>query len=61
MVFVYGVVCQVHKLVVQVLGTRGLVLLGSEPGQTLLVDENPQGVDSRNEDVNAHVELETVD
>jgi hypothetical protein len=61
MVFVDRVVCQVHEFVVQVLGTRRLVLLSSESGQTLLVDEDPQGVDTRYEDVDTHVELQTVD
>ena len=41
---VYGVVCEVHEFVVQVLGTRGLVLFSCEPSQALLVDKYPQRV-----------------
>lgn len=34
---------------------------GGKPGQALLVEENPQRVTGRDQHVDAHVKLETVD
>ena len=55
-----SVVSQVHKLVVQVLGTRWAVLLGCKSSQPLLKHEDSQRVDARYQDINPEIELESV-
>ena len=41
-----SVVSEMHELVVQVLGTRRTVLLSSKTSQSLLIDKDPQRVDT---------------
>ena len=41
-----SVVSEVHELVIQVLGTRRTVLLSSKTSQSLLIDKDPQRVDT---------------
>lgn len=57
-----GVVCKVHKEVIDVFGVlaRSLVFLGGESSQTLLVDIDTQGIHSVDESVDPQVELQTI-
>ena len=51
--FVDSIVRQMHAKVVQVAPERRDVLLGGEAGQALLVDENAQGHDRRDQHINS--------
>jgi hypothetical protein len=59
--FVDCVIGEMHESVFQVVASGSCVDLSSKTGQTLLVHENAEGVGACHEDVDSHVELETID
>jgi len=60
-VLVHSVIGEVHTRDVQVVLPRRLVLLGAEPDETLVVQENPERIAARDQGVDPEVELQVVD
>ena len=50
-----------HELIIQILRSRSTVLLSCEPCQPLLVHKNAKRVDTRHQDIDAHVEFKPID
>lgn len=59
--FVYGVIGQVHKQIIEVGANRGHVLRCSKSGQTLLVYEDPERGHARDQHVHSQVKLKSID
>ena len=59
--FVDGVICEVHAEVIQVAPCWTVVLFGSKTCEALLVDEAPQRVHARQQDIDPQIKLQTVD
>ena len=59
-VFVYGVVGQMHTHVIYIIVRRQLVFLGCEPHQPLVIDVQAERVATCNQSINPHIELKTL-
>lgn len=52
-VFVYGVICEMHTYILHVIFGRRLILLRSKPSKPLMIDIQSQRVDTGNQDVHS--------
>ena len=59
--FVDGVVCQVHECFLEVGLSRCFVARGAEAGQSLIVEEGLHGVKADDNDVDAQVKLDAIE
>lgn len=59
-VFVNGVVCQMHVKIVQIVLRSGLVLLSCKSHQTLIINVQAQGVAASNQGVYPEVEFQSL-
>ena len=59
-VFVYGIICQVHAKVVQIVVVRSTICLCREHAQAFVKHINSEGFNTANEYVNSKIEFQSI-